>query len=343
MSHSPQLATAIGVVGAARVGLALAHQIARNGHDVILFTTLDGRMRELQETRRAKSILPELKKLHPRVHITMDPEAIASRCTLIFVTISEHLLTQVLGLLGPFLDGAHQIVHGTHSLYGETLTRSSQLIEETTPVKQLGVLAGPIHTTELIAEKPIIGVVGSEFPDVITATKKVLDCQHVQLHASNDVPGIEYAAALHQIVTLTIGMVDGLGLSSGVHAGLVAAGLYEISRIGTLHGAQRHSFYGLSGVGRIVDSLKRGGANYRLGLELAQSKNIAETLANAPVESKGPEIVRALLQWSRSRGVELPFTEMIAKILDDDADIETTLRRLMQQDELFSYMGPVTA
>src|SRR5690625_3984546 len=152
MSHpTPNVRRAIGVIGAARVGLALSHQIASNGSDVVLLTTIEERMHEVRKTRRAPSVLPELDELHARVHITMDPKEGADQCTLLFVTISAYLLNHVAALLGEHLDGAHMLVHATHSLYGDTLRRGTQVPEESTCVKQLGVLAGRSeeHTSEL--------------------------------------------------------------------------------------------------------------------------------------------------------------------------------------------------
>lgn len=336
MSHpTPNVRRAIGVIGAARVGLALSHQIASNGYDVVLLTTIEERMHEVRKTRRAPSVLPELDELHARVHITMDPKEVADQCTLLFVTISDYLLNQVAALLGEHLDGAHMLVHATHSLYGDTLQRGTQVLEENTCVKQLGVLAGPIHMSELLAAKPNVALIASEFPGVIERAREALANEVFHLYASSDVRGVEYAAALHQIVALAIGMADGLQLGSATHAAFAAAGLSEISRIGVQQGAHPDSFYGVVGIGRIVDALQRGGPNYSLGVTLAQADDLEQALKDAPIESKGPEVVEQLMAWAEHNGVELPFTSSIARILDG-ADMEKELRGLMLQQELFA-------
>lgn len=333
---------AVGIVGAARMGLALAHQIALNGFDVVLLTTMEDRAKELRETRRFPAILPELERMHDRVQITTDPRDIAEKSTLIFITISDYLFTKVLDLLGEHLDGAHFIVHATHSLYGEELRRSSQLIEEYTCVKQIGVLAGPMHMSELLDAKPNVALVASEFPEVSARARQVLGNGHIHIYEANDVRGVEYAAALHQVVALAIGMADGLELGSATHAAFVAAGLKEITRVGVEHGGQSDSFYGLVGIGRIVDALQRGEPNYSLGLELVRTANRDETLAQAALEAKGPEVVAQLMAWAKSNGVSLPFTEAIDQILRGEAAAEEKLRGLMLQSELFAQIGHVT-
>lgn len=330
---------AVGVVGAARMGLALAHQLALNGHDVYLLTTMADRAQELRETRRVAAILPELEAMHPRVHVTTDAEDVAKHTTLIFVTISDYLLSKVLDLLGDHLDGAHMIVHATHSLYGEELQRASELVAEATCVKQIGALAGPMHMSELLDQKPNVALVGSEFPEVIARARDVLETGYFHIYGSSDIRGVEYAAALHQVIALAIGLADGLALGSATHAAFVAAGLNEIARVGVERGATKDSFYGLVGVGRIVDALQRGESNYSLGLALARATDRAAVMAEAAVDAKGPEVVELLLAWAQSHGVSLPFTEAVGRILHGTSAPEAELRALMHRAELFSQVG----
>lgn len=329
---------AVGVVGAARMGLALAHQLALNGHDVYLFTTMDERAVELRDTRRVESVLPELDAMHPSVRVTTDASELAAHTTLIFVTISDYLLTKVLDLLGEHLNGAHMIVHATHSLYGEGLRRASEIVAEATCVKQIGVLAGPIHMSELLDQKPNVALVGSEFPEVIARARAALEAGHFHIYGSSDIRGVEYAAALHQIVALAIGLADGLDLGSATHAAFVAAGLNEIARVGVERGAAKDSFYGLVGVGRIVDALQRGESNYSLGLALARAQDRSAVLEAAAVEAKAPEVVELLLAWSASSGIPLPFTEALGRILHGTTAPEPELRSLMNRAELFSQV-----
>lgn len=327
--------TSVAVVGAGRMGLALAHQIASGGQDVVLLTTIAQRAATLRQHRRLKSVIPELSKLHERVDVTTDPNDVGSRCTLIFITISESLLSGVLEALGDALDGAHIVIHATHSLYGDRLKRASELIEELTCVKQIGVLAGPMHVRELLSGKPNAAVVASEFPAVIARAQRTIGSENFRIYGSEDIRGIEFAAALHQVVALAIGLVDGLQLGSASHASLVAAGLQEISSVGEMLGAKRDSFYGLVGVGRLVDALQRGEANYDLGIALARANDIEEVLENAPPEAKSVEVVQQLRRWAQDYGVNLTLVEGLSTLLAGELSAEAMLRQLMSGPELF--------
>ena len=326
----------IGVIGSARMGVALAHQLAEHGRDVVLYTTMEDRAEALRAHRALPEIIPELAALHASVEVTTNPHQLAASCTLVFVTTSDYLLEGVISRFGDHLDGAHLVVHMTHSLYGERLTRTSQLIEELTCVKQIGALAGPIHVSELLAMNPNVALVGSEFPEVIVRTSEVLASSNFRVYGSNDIRGLEYAAALHQVVALAAGLVDGAGIGSATRSAMVSAGLGEITRVGVACGAGRESFHGLVGVGRLVDALQRGEPNYELGVALGRSPKLKETLANASVEAKSPEVIALLLEWAAARDMRLPFVESMGRVLRGEARIGAECRGLMTRSELFA-------
>lgn len=328
--------TAIGVVGAARMGIALAHQMAHQGHEVILFTTLPERAQALSAGGSLPEIIPELTSFTHRAEVTTDPAYFARRTTIVFMTTSDYLLTRILAVLGDHLDGAHILVHATHSLYGESLTRASELVEAYTCVKQIGALAGPLHVSELLAGSPNVALVGSEFPEVIVRTQAALETPNFHIYGSNDIRGVEYAAALHQVVALATGLAAGAELGSATHSALVAAGLQEIARVGVACGASRESFYGVVGVGRLVDALARGEANYDLGIALARSSSPEATLQAAPIEAKGPEIVDLLLTWAEANGMSLPFTEAVQRVLRGEQTADAACREVMNRSDLFA-------
>lgn len=325
----------VGVVGAGRMGVSLAHRIADNGHDVFLLTSISKRAATLERERTVKSVLPELKELHHRVRVTVDPRDVADNCTLVFLTVSDSYFRKLLDPLGEHLDGAHQIVHAVQNLYGRKLLRTSDMIQRMTSVKQIGVLAGPIHMSELLAGMPNAAVIASEFPSVIAETQRVLSTGNLMIQGQRDLFGVELAAALQQMVSLTIGIADGLNLGAATHAALATTGLAEIAMLGEHLGANPRTFFGIAGLGRLVDALHRGEANYDLGREIAENDSVEKALGNAPPEAKSAEIVRQLGAWTTDSGMVLPMTQSLADIFDG-ADPEIVLRRLMRDRGLFS-------
>ena len=202
--------------------------------------------------------------------------------------------------------------------------------------QQIGAVAGPLHVSELLAGKPNAVVAASEFGKVVEEVTRVMQTDNLLVYGESDLRGVESAAALHQLVTLAIGMADGLELGSATHASLAAVGLREITSLGTRLGASERTFYGLAGVGRLVDALQRGEPNYDLGMKLAVSTNRDEALESAPPEARSVEVVRQIRGWAQRTGARLPMTETLFRIVQGQLSPEEGLRDLMSDRAVFT-------
>ncbi len=322
--------TAIGVIGAGRVGIGLAHIIASHGHRTMLFTTLEDRAEELRATRHATQVVPELASLHPSVEVTTDPAALPAACTLLFVTTSRDYFPSVFERLAPELDGAHQVVHAVHTLEGSGLRRVSQRLISLSAIRQVGVMAGPAHVADMLAGRPNAVVVGSAYPRVVEAVRSVFASRSIVVESTADIEGVEYAAALSQVTTLLAGMCDGLGLGEAAHSILVTRGFAEAMRVGEAFGASPATFSGLAGLGRTVDSVRRVEPNYALGQIVGRtgSQSASESFSDA----LGPEVAAAVVKAAALRGLSVPLASAVNQALSGEVPVRDAVERLLAGD-----------
>lgn len=330
MSADPIARSRVGVIGAGRYGLALAAVMAGQGREVTLFTSLKARADALRTQRALPAVLPELERLPDSVEVTTSPEELAESCTLLLMTSSSEYFDGLAAQVGPHLDGAHCVVHACHVLQGSSLDGGSSVVKRHSVVRQVGVIAGPMHVSELLAGQPNAAVVGSAYPLVHALVRDALHAPHVRIHASWDVRGVEMAAALAQVVALGTGLADGREMGAAVHASLMTLGLAEMVRIGTAVDVHERTFMGLAGVGRLVDAIRRSEPNYQLGLDLASADDRPAVLASAPPDALGLQVVRSLRTWAESHTLQLPFVEHLGAILDGTEDVEPGIRALLR-------------
>lgn len=322
----------VGVIGAGRFGIALAHVIARHGHDVCLYTSLTDRADALREQRKLPRVVPELDALHPEVEVTTDAEAFAQACSLQLLTVSADFFDPVMGPLGAHLDGAHQIVHAFHTLNGPDLQTVSERVKALSCVLQVGVIAGPMHVSELLAGQPNAAVVGSPFPGIIRILRRLLGEGHIQVHGTADMRGVELAAALGQIVALLVGLADGLQLGASTHATLLTRGLRDVARLGGSLDATPETFHGLAGLGRLIDAVRRDEPNYAFGRYLAGVSDIPAALASVAPEVQGIDVARAVLGWSQRTGIRVPVVDTLDRIFTGRATPREALLALLQHN-----------
>lgn len=323
---------AVGVIGAGRKGIALAEHAARQGHDVYLFTNERRRAASLKRYRKLKTLVPEIAELSPRVTVTTDLGELAASCTLVVLTASRDSFEPTLDAIGEALDGSHQVVHAVHRLFGPELHRVSEILRSRTAIKQVGAVAGPLHVSELLAGLPNAVVVGSSFPALIDAVRVALETDAVRVHPNSDNRGVEFAAALGQVVTFAVGMADGLGLGAAMHATVLTRGLLEITTIGKALGARRRTAYGLAGVGRVVDALRRGEPNYQLGYEVAGLDEVARLRELASPDAMCVDVIDQVARYVEYHRVHLPLCAALKRVLEGQEDPAEALLGAVRDD-----------
>ena len=135
---------------------------------------------------------------------------------------------------------------------------------------------------------------------------------------------------MKNVIAIASGISDGLGLGSNARAALITRGLKEISVLGCAMGANEATFYGLSGLGDLVltctGSLSR---NYTLGLAIGRGRKLPEILAEMRMVAEGVKTSIAARELAAAKGVELPITEQVCKVLHEGKSPKIAVMELM--------------
>ena len=89
-----------------------------------------------------------------------------------------------------------------------------------------------------------------------------------------------------------------------------------MARLGLACGAQRETFYGLAGVGDLVTTCYSPfGRNRTLGERIGRGASLDEVLAGMVNVAEGVPTTRSVHDQARRRGVEMPITDELHRIL----------------------------
>ena len=116
-------------------------------------------------------------------------------------------------------------------------------------------------------------------------------------------------------------------------------GLAEITRLGVALGGRAETFMGLAGVGDLIltctGNLSR---NRRVGLMLAESakdaagKTLDAILAELGHVAEGVYSAREVALIARQRGIDMPITEAVCRVLDAPGSAAAVARELLARD-----------
>lgn len=300
----------VGVVGAGPFGRGLASAAARRGSDVVLWSR---RERALGDTR---------------VSVSSDIGRLADR-ELILLAVPTEFAHDLLPRMSQAVDGAHTVVHVTRALADSELHTMSNLIRETTAVRRIGALAGPLSAVALAAGEPAGGVVGTDFPEVATLLRAAIGGPLLRIYDTRDLIGVELASALGGMLLFALGYATGNGVDPSMVGVLAARGLREASRIGQILGAEDATFSGLACAGDIMATLAgEDRPEFELGKAFAKGVGLEVALRDVGGRVESTAVAKHVIGFGRRISEEFAIADAVQAVLDG-ASGEVVLERLM--------------
>lgn len=200
----------------------------------------------------------------------------------------------------------------TKGLDPQTGNRLSTLVEG----RSVAVLSGPNMAEEIAAGLPGATVIASEDDALAARLQDALNSQLFRVYVNSDLMGVELCGAAKNVIGLSCGAVDGLGLGDNAKAALVTRGLVEMARLGEACGAEPETFAGLAGMGDLmVTCWHPSGRNRRAGELIAQGLSPDEAVAQIGHVVEGLTTAPVLRDLSHRLGIEMPITEGVCAVL----------------------------
>lgn len=322
------------VFGAGSWGCAMAHQLARRGHEVRLWA----REREVadgvnREHRNPLFLSDQL--LHPGIVATSDLiEAARFSDTWVWVVPVQFSRAVMRELADVHHDGV-VMVSASKGLESATLKRMDEMAWEVLEVnpRRFCCLSGPTFAAEVLRGDPSLAVLAC--PDLTLAgeLQEEFSDRHLRLYAGRDLVGVELAGALKNVVAIAAGIIDGLGLGANTQAALMTRGLHEITRLGVAVGANANTFRGLAGMGDLVLTCTGGlSRNRRLGQRLGRGERLEDVLGSTLEVAEGVRTAPAATELAARLGVEMPITDAVTRLLAGGADPREMLTELMLRE-----------
>jgi glycerol-3-phosphate dehydrogenase (NAD(P)+) len=324
----------ISVFGAGSWGSALAHQLARRGHELRLWAREREVVEGINRGHRNPLFLTDL-DVHPEVVADDDLDGVGSFSdTWVWVVPVQHSRA-VMDDLRPLVHDATVVVSSSKGLETESLRRMDEIARDELglPAARFCCLSGPTFAREVLRGDPSAAVLACPDLDLASRLQGEFSDYHLRLYAGTDLIGVELAGALKNIIAIAAGIVDGLGLGSNTQAALMTRGLHEISRLGVALGADLTTFRGLAGMGDLVLTCTGGlSRNRQLGQRLGRGESLDHILGSMREVVEGVKTAPAADRLAANHGVVMPITNAVNRLLSGSSDPKTALKELMLRE-----------
>lgn len=325
MSDEPRIT----VLGAGNWGTTVAQLATLAGHRSLLWTRSPEQRDEINHHHVNRKFTGDA-VLSDGIEATCDLAGAVRQAKVVLIIVPSKAFREVACKVGDVARPDQVFIHGAKGLELGTHLRMSEILQQETCIRQLGVLSGPNIATELLKGKPAGTVIASKFPRVVAEGRAALSSQVLRVFAGDDVTGVEYAGAFKNVAAIAAGMADEMQLGDNAKALLVTRGIGEMARLGTALGASPATFFGMAGIGDlVVTCASPHSRNHRLGAALAQGATLEEALKSLGMVAEGVNTAKAVHEMTLERRVHLPLFEKVYEVLFEGISPAVGLRQLM--------------
>jgi glycerol-3-phosphate dehydrogenase (NAD(P)+) len=328
----------IAIIGAGAWGTALSIVLGRNEtHRIRLWVHEKDVYDSIAQQRVNEKFLPGL-PIPAGVAPCQDlAEALDGAAIVVSVMPSQHC-RRLFELMRPHLRPGMLIVSATKGLEENSLLRMTEVIASTIklhhhdgPGPRIGALSGPSFAIEAARGDPTAISIASHDAELARTVQREFSNASFRIYTNHDPIGVELGGSLKNTIAIAAGVSAGLGLGHNSAAALITRGLAEMTRLVVACGGKAETMAGLAGLGDLVLTCTGGlSRNRSVGVELGRGRKLPEILAGMHgMVAEGVFTTTAAVGLARARGVEMPISEQMHAILQEDKSPRNAINDLM--------------
>lgn len=324
----------ISVLGAGGWGTTLAILLSENGHDVTLWEYNPEYADTMSKFRENFYFLPKI-NIPDNINITNDLQAAAEHGEMLVISTPTQFIRSSFAALKEFEFGSRIILNVSKGIEIGSMKLVNEIVEDIfdkVDATKIAALSGPSHAEEVALKVPTAVVCACEDVSVAEQVQTAFSNEYFRVYSSKDVVGVETGGALKNVIAIAAGISDGAGFGDNTKAAIMTRGISEIMRLGVSLGAQKETFYGLSGIGDLIVTCgSEHSRNRFVGKEIGKGRKLDEILAEMKMVAEGVSTSKSALELAKEKGIELPIVEKVNSILfKGESPVEATKELMLR-------------
>lgn len=321
----------ITILGAGTWGIALARVLSNAGHGITVWSALKEEITDLNERREHKN-LPGM-KIPMVISFQKDIGKAMENSEMVLMAVPSVYVRKTAEVMKPFLKDNEIIITVAKGLEEKTLFTMSEVIQDVTSDEHpIVALSGPTHAEEVAKDMPTLIVAASHNEEAAMTVQGLFRETCLRVYTNPDIFGVELCGALKNVVALSCGIANGLGLGDNTKAAIMTRGMKEISRLGISMGALSETFTGLAGIGDlIVTATSEHSRNNRCGRYIGQGMKAQEAVKEVGMVVEGINALPAAKELATRQHVEMPIIDAIYEIVYHNSDPKDVVSNLLNR------------
>ena len=310
----------ITILGAGAYGLALAHIINKNNHDITIWTKFTKEQEELETKRTNKNKLSNY-KLPKNIKITTNLEESIKNKDLILIAIPTNALEETIKNIKNINKKTH-ICLATKGIQQKTNKLPDNILKKYIHNKKYGIISGGSFTVDIINDSPIGLTLATKNKETEKIIIKALQTNNTKIRTTKDIKGTEICGSIKNILAIASGILHGMNMPESTIAMFLTEALNDIQElIYQLNGNKKTilSYAGFADIYLTCTSNKS--RNFKLGKMIGQNKSKEEInnyIENTTIE--GLYTLKSIYDLTKNKKIKIPIINMIYNIIYKNKD-----------------------
>lgn len=321
----------IAIIGSGSWGVALAIHLANLGNQVKIWSFMQEEADLINQERKCK-FLPKV-TIPDRVYCDTDMKKVIDGSNMILHITPSKFVRSTIKQYKEYITN-QPVIMCSKGFENQTLYTLSQVMEEEIPNVGYGIFSGPSHAEEVSLGIPTAIVIASKSEEIRSLVQNTFMNEKMRVYTSDDVKGVELGGALKNIIAFCAGIAAEIGLGDNSFAALATRGLVEISKLGTILGGKKETFYGLTGLGDlIVTCLSEHSRNRSAGKLIGRGLSVAEAQKEIGMTIESIDNIEVAYTLAKQNNIEMPIVETVYDVLYNHLDPKEAVKKLMLRDK----------
>ncbi|MFA6416906.1 MAG: NAD(P)H-dependent glycerol-3-phosphate dehydrogenase [Patescibacteria group bacterium] len=198
----------------------------------------------LDNTRQHLTLFQPV-EISQRPLIEQSSQALLADCDVLILSVTSDSIGAVLEEISPFITKPLILVNTSKAFHSQTGLRISEIVAEKLAGKtyNYAMLSGGMIASDLLNHGPLGASLACQNQDLLPELAAIFASEHLFIYPTDDVAGVECAAAFKNVISILAGITNGLGLPYSVETRIISRAAAEVEKIAIQQfGAQAKTF-----------------------------------------------------------------------------------------------------
>jgi len=311
----------ISIIGTGIYGIAIALNIAKNNHNIMMWSENENLAKYFQENH---NFMPLTDVEIPRnISVTSDINETIKDTDLIIIATAAKYVRDVCKNISHISKNI-PICIASKGIENDTCSFLSDIVSDILKAKHIGVISGPTFAIDLINGEPCalsLAVNSKKTKKIVT---DALASPFLKLRANYDLIGTEVCGSIKNVIAIAAGILDGLGYHESTRCFLITEALHDIKELLSKLECTPNTILSFAGIGDLMLTCSSPKSrNYKFGIALGKKENkddIQEYLKNNTTE--GYYTLFSIKELTKNRKIKMPIINIIYDIVINNKNPE---------------------